>query len=170
MLVNHAVEVDPVGIAQQRGVLAGQQFGAHHALLRGVEHVDRGAEPQDDEAVVSPAHRVRAEVAGQVGDRRLDPLPSAELQRVHVAGAEAWQRAGQLIGRIEKATKAADPLTEREREVADLLAQAMSNRDIADRLVLSERTVESHVRNILTKLGFTSRTQVAAWALKSRGQ
>lgn len=57
-------------------------------------------------------------------------------------------------------------LTEREREVAALIAQGKSNREIADQLVVSERTVESHVANILFKLGFASRTQVAAWAVE----
>jgi DNA-binding CsgD family transcriptional regulator len=57
-------------------------------------------------------------------------------------------------------------LTERERFVAALIAQGKSNREIADQLVVSERTVETHVGNILFKLGFTSRTQVAAWAVE----
>jgi DNA-binding CsgD family transcriptional regulator len=57
-------------------------------------------------------------------------------------------------------------LTERERSVAALIAQGKSNREIADQLVVSERTVESHVANILFKLGFASRTQVAAWVVE----
>jgi non-specific serine/threonine protein kinase len=57
-------------------------------------------------------------------------------------------------------------LTEREREVAALIAQGKSNREIADQLVVSERTVESHVGNILFKLGFASRAQVAAWVVE----
>ena len=52
----------------------------------------------------------------------------------------------------------------REREVAALVAQGKSNRNIAGDLVVSERTVETHVTNILLKLGFTSRSQIAAWA------
>jgi DNA-binding CsgD family transcriptional regulator len=55
-------------------------------------------------------------------------------------------------------------LTAREREVARLIAQGYSNRAMAERLVLSERTVEDHVSGILRKLGFTSRAQIAAWA------
>ena len=43
-------------------------------------------------------------------------------------------------------------------------AAGLANREIAERLVLSDRTVETHVQHILTKLGFRSRTQVAAWA------
>jgi len=57
------------------------------------------------------------------------------------------------------------PLTRREREVASLVAQGRSNREIADHLVVSERTVETHVSRILTKLDLTSRTQLAAWVL-----
>jgi DNA-binding CsgD family transcriptional regulator len=53
-------------------------------------------------------------------------------------------------------------LTRREREIAGLIAQGLSNREIAARLVISSRTAESHVGNILGKLGLTSRAQVAA--------
>ena len=58
-----------------------------------------------------------------------------------------------------------DPLTRREREVAALVAEGRSNREIAEHFVLSERTVETHVSRILTKLGLSSRTQMAAWVL-----
>ena len=54
-------------------------------------------------------------------------------------------------------------LTRREEEVAVLVARGLSNRDIAKSLVISQRTAESHVANILTKQGFTSRAQIAAW-------
>jgi DNA-binding CsgD family transcriptional regulator len=57
-----------------------------------------------------------------------------------------------------------EPLTDREREVATLLAQGMSNREIAATLVISESTAEVHVKHILNKLGLRSRSQVAAWA------
>ena len=55
------------------------------------------------------------------------------------------------------------PLSNRELEVATLVAEGLSNRAIAQRLHLSERTAESHVKNICDKLGFNSRSQVAAW-------
>lgn len=57
-------------------------------------------------------------------------------------------------------------LTPREREVAGLVAEGLSNRQIAEKLYVSERTAETHVQNILTKLGFTSRTQVAGWVVR----
>lgn len=57
-------------------------------------------------------------------------------------------------------------LTKREREIATLIAQSKSNGEIAEELVISKRTVETHITNILFKLGFTSRGQIAAWAIK----
>jgi predicted ATPase/DNA-binding CsgD family transcriptional regulator len=57
-------------------------------------------------------------------------------------------------------------LTPREREVVVLIAQGKSNRAIAEALVISEKTAERHVANILSKLGFHSRTQIAAWAVE----
>jgi len=60
-------------------------------------------------------------------------------------------------------------LAKREDDVARLVAEGLSNKQIAARLFISERTVDSHVRSILNKLGFNSRAQIAAWmALGSR--
>jgi non-specific serine/threonine protein kinase len=59
-------------------------------------------------------------------------------------------------------------LTAREREVASLVAQGMSNREIAESLVIGERTVESHVSSIFNKLGFTRRAEVRRW-VKEQG-
>ena len=74
---------------------------------------------------------------------------------------EAGDRAG-----IEHCSRAEDPLTPREREVAGLVAQALSNREVARTLTLSERTVESHVRSILGKTGLTTRTELTRWYLQ----
>jgi DNA-binding CsgD family transcriptional regulator len=61
-------------------------------------------------------------------------------------------------------------LTRRELEIAGLLAEGLSNREIATRLVISQRTVETHVDHILSKLGMTSRTQVAAWVAEQQAR
>ncbi len=66
----------------------------------------------------------------------------------------------------DEARQAFGGLTAREREVAALIAQGKFNREIADLLVLSERTIETHVSNIMFKLNFTSRRQIAAWAIE----
>lgn len=58
------------------------------------------------------------------------------------------------------------PLTVREREVAALIARGLTNREIATKLVISERTADAHVRHILDKLGFGTRAQIAAWAVE----
>ncbi|MGH3859994.1 ATP-binding protein [Actinokineospora sp.] len=55
------------------------------------------------------------------------------------------------------------PLTKREMEVAELVAKGMTNREIAKSLVISLRTAETHIDHIRTKLGFSNRTQIAAW-------
>ena len=62
----------------------------------------------------------------------------------------------------------AKALTRREREIAELVADGLGNRDIAERLYLSKRTVDSHVEHIFTKLGFSARGQLTAWVLERR--
>ena len=59
-------------------------------------------------------------------------------------------------------------LTPRELEVAGLVAEGLSNKGIASRLVIAQRTAEAHVEHILEKLGFSSRTQIAAWVAEER--
>jgi len=59
-----------------------------------------------------------------------------------------------------------DELSPREREVADLVAEGLRNREISSRLVISRRTAESHVAHILTKLGFSSRVQLATYVAR----
>jgi predicted ATPase/DNA-binding CsgD family transcriptional regulator len=74
-----------------------------------------------------------------------EPAQPAASKRVAASGATATR------------------LTRREQQVAELIAQGLSNKEIAATLVISQRTAEGHVENILTKLSFTSRSQVAAW-------
>ncbi len=57
-------------------------------------------------------------------------------------------------------------LTKRERQVADLVAEGLTNKAIAARLVISQRTAQGHVEHVLAKLGFTSRAQIAAWVVE----
>jgi DNA-binding CsgD family transcriptional regulator len=105
---------------------------------------------------------------GHPGDlptaRTLVTEAAAEFRRLDLPGPLA--AADALLARIDAAARAADPLSPRESEVASLIALAMSNRQIADQLVLSERTVETHVRSILAKLGYTTRTEIATWSLR----
>jgi DNA-binding CsgD family transcriptional regulator len=111
------------------------------------------------------------DAAGTQGGHDLDraaellAAAAAEFRRLGMPGP--LRRADLLLGDLARARRAASPLSTREAEVAALVAQALSNRDIAARLFLSERTVESHVRSILGKLGFTTRTEIATWAVRA---
>jgi pimeloyl-ACP methyl ester carboxylesterase/DNA-binding CsgD family transcriptional regulator/class 3 adenylate cyclase len=71
------------------------------------------------------------------------------------------------VAPMRPATSPGVALSRREREVAQLLAGGLSNREIAGRLYVSERTVDNHVHHILDKLGFDSRVQVAAWLARN---
>jgi non-specific serine/threonine protein kinase len=66
-----------------------------------------------------------------------------------------------------KIQKMLDDLTMREREIAALVAQGKSNGEIAGELVVSKRTVEKHIANILSKLAFTTRAQIVRWAIET---
>lgn len=74
--------------------------------------------------------------------------------------------AGGLKTTLQEAKAQYGGLTTREREVAACVARGISNREIGDELVLSERTVEAHIGNILGKLQLASRTQIARWAME----
>ena len=59
-------------------------------------------------------------------------------------------------------------LTSRERQIAGLVAEGLSNRQIAERLVISKRTVDAHIEHIYGKLGVSSRVQLASWLRSAR--
>lgn len=91
----------------------------------------------------------------------------AEIQRFLDSGddAAADVRARLVVPKSVFVDRPDGALIPREREVAELVARGLSNRQIAEALVITERTAESHVQHILDKLGLTSRSQIAAWAV-----
>ena len=101
------------------------------------------------------------------GARDLAGQAATEFTRLDLPGPLA--AADRLLRRIGTAERDIDPLTPRESEVVALIAQALTNRQIARRLVLSERTVETHVRHILAKLGLRTRTEIATRPITGRG-
>ncbi len=80
--------------------------------------------------------------------------------------AQKLMRELQRSTRLPEQALTEEPLTEREMEVLKWVAQGLSNQEIADRLVVSERTVRSHVSNVLDKLHLANRTQAALYALR----
>ena len=106
-----------------------------------------------------------AVTASELSDEIGMPVLTERLQ-IRLAQLGAKPRRKTPDGR-KTGTPKGSVLTPREREVAALVAEAMTNRQIGERLYVAERTAETHVENILMKLGFTSRTQVARWVLDS---
>ena len=90
-------------------------------------------------------------------------IRSARRGEVHLDPVIARQLTRSLV---VPRPRTIDMLTDREREVPVLVAQGLSNRQIADALVISERTARSHVSSILIKLGLASRTQAALLAIR----
>jgi NarL family two-component system response regulator LiaR len=112
--------------------------------------------------------------AGAVGYLLKDSSPQELLQAIRdvARGASSLhpQIAHKLIRELSRPAEpppADQPLTEREREVVRLVAQGLSNDEIAERLSLGERTVRSHISHILSKLHLANRTQLALYALRT---
>jgi DNA-binding CsgD family transcriptional regulator len=99
----------------------------------------------------------------QPGDRTRARALATEVERRAAAlGMAPWAaRARRLVEHLDDERGA--PLTPREREVAVLVGEGLTNRQIAARLYLSERTAQNHVQHILTKLGLPNRGQIAVW-------
>jgi DNA-binding CsgD family transcriptional regulator/tetratricopeptide (TPR) repeat protein len=98
-----------------------------------------------------PGDRDEAAALAAAATAAADRLGMAPLLR------RARELAGSLSGRVP------GPLTARERQIAELVAQGLTNRQIAAAEHISERTVETHVQHVLGKLGFATRTQIATW-------
>jgi DNA-binding NarL/FixJ family response regulator len=95
----------------------------------------------------------------------------AAIRRV-VAGEMLWERdeVRRLSGSLASPRAPVDveiPLTDRERQVLHLMAEGLTNKEIARNLQISYETVKEHVQHILRKLGVTDRTQAAIWAVRN---
>lgn len=112
-----------------------------------------------DRARAIDAFSEAAGIAERTGARNQARIAAMLLRR---AGVRAWRRPAAQDG--ARGPEDLDGLSPREREVADLLARGRSNREIAEALVVSPKTVERHVTNILAKLGLRNRTELAAVA------
>jgi tetratricopeptide (TPR) repeat protein len=132
------------------------------ASLRWRAHVIRGRllTAQGQRAPARQAYQSARATIGEIGDRIDDEKLRGEfMERAYRQLPPAPSPSPRAVAKDQF-----QGLTEREREVASLIAAGCSNREIAEALVLSERTVAVHVANTLSKLGFSSRTQIASWA------
>jgi DNA-binding CsgD family transcriptional regulator len=128
---------------------AARLLGASHGLLRSV-----GGSPATLNHLAHLHEQCVATTRAALGDSKFD---------------RAFAQGAQLHLEETVALVLGEPLlTRREQQIAELVAQGMSNKSIAADLVISQRTAESHVEHILNKLGFTSRSQIAAWVSQGR--
>jgi len=121
-------------------------------------------------SVLEDASVVGAVRAGAIG-YLLKDTEADDLCRAIIAAAEGQvqlspQAAARLVREV-RAPESPEPLSERETDVLRLLARGYSNKEIAQELTLSEKTVKTHVSNILGKLGVPSRTQAALFAVRT---
>jgi DNA-binding CsgD family transcriptional regulator len=105
--------------------------------------------------------------ARTVIDKIAATIPDAALRDNFLRQTQALLPHSRAVTPLQAAKAAHAGLTRREREVAGLIGKGKSNRAIAETLVIGERTVEGHMGNLLGKLGFTSRAQIAVWAAEN---
>jgi DNA-binding CsgD family transcriptional regulator len=152
-------------------LLAGNRAAARAYYIQALESAGKiGFRPE-----LALTHLRLAELLVEAGDDQeqseaLEHLDVAipELQDMHMRpglerGLALREKLMPVAAPEPSRRSASDTLTAREREIATLVADGLSNRDIAEKLVISEGTVEVHVKHILGKLGFSSRAQVAGW-------
>jgi DNA-binding CsgD family transcriptional regulator len=144
-------------------------WGDHRAAARlfgaamGAE-MDRAGAVRRGDGTLHALSRDMAAVRRALGDGAFETA-RAEGQRMTPDEAAGYALGLEPPARAPAPTSAS-PLSPREREVAALIAGGNSNREIAEALVVAEATAERHVANILNKLGFHSRAQVAAWQVQ----
>ncbi len=163
------VFLGPIELALGRGAAAlGQHDRAVDDLTTAVVQADRaGARGFVAEAAFHLA--VTLVARGHPGDRDRARAAAADADRLaRLLGMTAYLgRTAALVAQLGAGDSVLSP---REVEVAKLVAEGLTNRQIAHRLVISERTAQNHVQHILVKLGFTTRSQIAAWSAAEQGR
>lgn len=161
---------DELGIALVLGVLAGAaadtgKFERAACLIGIAERTWRALGtgvaafgPQLAQSYLAVADRTRS----HLGDKYSSAFSAGA--RMNAERRQRFVLSDTTTDSAPQAAPKPDALSRREREVAILLARGLTNRQIADQLVLSHRTVEGHVEHILAKLGFQTRTEIGVWA------
>ncbi|HEY6409312.1 MAG TPA: AAA family ATPase, partial [Ktedonobacteraceae bacterium] len=157
-------------------------LGQGEEAISALEEAKRGAQERGAQSLLWHIHRVLGHVytlhkQKQLAEREL-AAARAVIEGLAASLDDAKQRSRFLDAALatlpkekpllprQVAKQAFDGLSEREREVAILITHGRSSREIAETLVISQRTVETHVGNIFSKLGFSTRTQIAAWTVE----
>jgi two-component system, NarL family, response regulator LiaR len=120
-------------------------------------------------SVLEDASVTGAVRAGAIGYLLKDTESEELVRAIRAAANGQVQLSPQALARLMREVRAPESpetLTERETEVLRLLAQGQSNKEIARALTIGEKTVKTHVSNILSKLGVPSRTQAALYAVR----
>lgn len=94
----------------------------------------------------------------------------AAIREVMDGGSPLDPKAARVLLESRRTTNAADGLTERELQVLGLVRDGLANKQIARKLLISERTVKAHLTRIFQRIGVTDRTQAALWALRHLGE
>jgi DNA-binding NarL/FixJ family response regulator len=156
----------PAELALGRGAAAlGRLDEAVADLETSVELSDRAGAPG---FVAEAEYHLAGALTARRGAGDLQRALAAVQDADRLARALAMTAYTKLTGALLAELAGGTPggLSRREEEVAALVAAGLTNRQIAERLYISERTAQNHVQHILTKLGFTTRSQIAAWAVR----
>ncbi|HVN50206.1 MAG TPA: LuxR C-terminal-related transcriptional regulator, partial [Acidimicrobiales bacterium] len=151
----------------QAAATLGDAPGAQERLRRAIDTADAAGAPGyavEGRVVLAELLRDKGDddVARQLA-REAAPVAARLGMAPYVARVDALVGTGAGLAADTTASAPPSPLSPREDEVAALVARGLTNRQIAHELYLSERTAQNHVQHILTKLGFTNRSQIAAW-------
>jgi len=154
-----------LALAGQRGVGPGWSARLHGAADQALADLGRILEPLEARLADLDRQRLRAAMGAEAFEAEYAAGRSLDLAQVLAAFGRTDAAAGQP--RVAHEREAASVLTPRELDVLKLIAQGLSNSDIARRLVLSEHTVHRHLANILRKLNLSSRAAAAAWGVRT---
>ncbi|MGW3014282.1 ATP-binding protein [Streptomyces sp. NPDC001219] len=143
---------------QARHVRAATLSGAAAAMWRTV-----GTAPDTFQPVGVVHHQHIGAVRAALGDDRYDAAFQRGRDLSEQAAVDYALGTTTPAGEQRQVSGEEPDLTPRERQIAKLVSEGLTNKEIATRLVIAPRTAEGHVQRILTKLGFSSRAQIAAW-------
>jgi non-specific serine/threonine protein kinase len=154
-------------IGRQRPLRAAQLLGAAEAIRSQLGAPLTGADRRELERKLAAIHSAISPVAFARAWERGAAMSSEE------AIAFAWQCIRGGGAELESSAtvdrdRLVSPLSRRESEVVSLVAQGMTNKQIAEKIFVTESTAAKHIEHILDKLGLASRAQIAAWATEHR--